>query len=272
MGARNPVSTCRKLPYCLPKHCWLLWGRLLTCGGLKTRHLRRAYKATPIGAQDAILPHRPQLVYANYCNLALVSAAVLALLAGAAGFGQTRTGIAPQPPPGGAVQKIAATRPRKSDAEIEKAIRAKLAKSKIKADRFNVHVQGGVATFEGTTNVIQHKGVATRFAKSAGATRVANNIQIRQAVHGNVTAGLPQGLRRAEIKRGDAPSGGTSSGKPAVGSTAASAQIRQATPDKPNPAQGLKRAQIKRPDGASSSQPAVGSTGSTGSTATAQNR
>src|SRR5215470_13351571 len=68
-----------------------------------------------------------------------------------------------------------------SDAQIETAIRAKLAKSKIAADKFTVHVQGGVATFEGRTDVLQHKGVATRMAKSAGAVGVDNRVQVSQA-------------------------------------------------------------------------------------------
>ena len=58
---------------------------------------------------------------------------------------------------------------RSPDSQIEAAIRARLAKSKINADHFTVHVQGGVATLEGRTDVIQHKGVATRLAKSGGA-------------------------------------------------------------------------------------------------------
>ena len=48
---------------------------------------------------------------------------------------------------------------------MEAVIRAKFAKSKIDADKFQVHVQGGVATIEGKTDVIQHKGTATRMAK-----------------------------------------------------------------------------------------------------------
>ncbi|HZQ55809.1 MAG TPA: BON domain-containing protein [Bryobacteraceae bacterium] len=65
-----------------------------------------------------------------------------------------------------------------SDAQIEATIRAKLAKSKIGKDGFRFHVQRGVVTWEGTTNVVQHKGSATRMAKAAGASQVINNIQI----------------------------------------------------------------------------------------------
>ena len=66
-----------------------------------------------------------------------------------------------------------------TDSQIEGAIRAKLAKSqKIGPEGFTVHVKNKVATFEGKTNVIQHKGVATRMAHSAGATGVENHIKI----------------------------------------------------------------------------------------------
>jgi hypothetical protein len=65
-----------------------------------------------------------------------------------------------------------------SDAQIEATIRTKLAKSKIGKDGFRFHVQHGVVTWEGSTNVVQHKGSATRMAKAAGASQVVNNIQI----------------------------------------------------------------------------------------------
>ncbi len=66
------------------------------------------------------------------------------------------------------------------DQQIEAAIRAKLAKSKIGKDGFKVRVQGGVAFWEGTTTVVQHKGSATRMAKTAGAHGVVNNIKVRR--------------------------------------------------------------------------------------------
>ena len=65
-----------------------------------------------------------------------------------------------------------------SDAEIEATIKAKLGKSKIGQDGFQVHVKDGVATWAGTTSVMQHKGAATRMAKTAGAIHVTNNIKI----------------------------------------------------------------------------------------------
>jgi uncharacterized protein YqgV (UPF0045/DUF77 family) len=90
-----------------------------------------------------------------------------------------------------------------NDAAIESAIRAKLAKSKISADNFKVRVQGGVAYWEGATDVIQHKGAATRMAKAAGAKRVVNNIKISEAARAKARAKLESTRKRATIKRGD---------------------------------------------------------------------
>jgi hypothetical protein len=91
-----------------------------------------------------------------------------------------------------------------SDVRLEAAIRAKFAKSKIDADKFQVHVQGGVATIEGRTDVVQHKGVATRLAKTGGAVAVNNHIQISDAAKEKAAANLEKGRRRVQIKRGDA--------------------------------------------------------------------
>jgi len=89
------------------------------------------------------------------------------------------------------------------DKQIEAAIRAKLEKSKIGKDGFKVHVQGGVATWEGTTNVLQHKGAATRMAKTAGAKAVVNHIKVSDAAKEKAAGNLDEGRRRAQLKRGD---------------------------------------------------------------------
>jgi hypothetical protein len=89
------------------------------------------------------------------------------------------------------------------DKEIEAMIRAKLAKSKIGKDGFRVRVQGGVAFWDGSTNVVQHKGAATRMAKTAGAMRVVNNIKVSDAAKETAAANLEQGRRRAQVKRGE---------------------------------------------------------------------
>jgi hypothetical protein len=82
-----------------------------------------------------------------------------------------------------------------SDTEIERAIQTKLAKSKIGKDNFKFHVSRGVVTWEGNTSVMQHKGAATRMAKSSGAVKVVNNIQVSAAAKQKAT----QGLRKASV-------------------------------------------------------------------------
>src|SRR5437868_5325267 len=72
-----------------------------------------------------------------------------------------------------------------SDAEIEATIKAKLAKSKIGKDGIQVHVKDRVATWTGSTSVMQHKGAATRMAKTAGATKVLNNIKVSEESSAN---------------------------------------------------------------------------------------
>jgi hypothetical protein len=84
-----------------------------------------------------------------------------------------------------------------SDAEIEATIKMKLAKSKIGKDGFQVHVKGGIATWTGTTNVMQHKGAATRMARTAGAADVVNNIKISETASGVDNLNGP---RRAQVK------------------------------------------------------------------------
>jgi len=92
------------------------------------------------------------------------------------------------------------------DKETEALIRTKLAKSKIGKDGFTVRVQGGVAYWDGSTNVVQHKGAATRMAKTAGAKKVVNNIKVSDAAKETAAANLEQGRRRAQVKDGEARS------------------------------------------------------------------
>ena len=94
--------------------------------------------------------------------------------------------------------------PKLSDAQLEALIRAKFAKSKINADKFTVRVQGGVATIDGKTDVIQHKGTATRMCKTAGAVAVHNRVQVSDAGRAKAAGNLEQGRRRVQIKREDA--------------------------------------------------------------------
>ena len=64
------------------------------------------------------------------------------------------------------------------DSQLESTIRTKLAKSKIGKDGFKFKVARGVVTWEGSTVVGQHKGAATRMARTSGAVQVINNIQV----------------------------------------------------------------------------------------------
>ena len=122
----------------------------------------------------------------------------------AAGLG---AGAAVTTPPNIAHKRPATAAAKLPDAQIETAIRARFAKSKIiSADKLTVHVQGGIATIEGRSNVVQHKGAATRMAKSAGAVAVVNKIQLSQAAKDKANKNLEQGRRRAQVKRGDARS------------------------------------------------------------------
>lgn len=133
----------------------------------------------------------------------------LAFLAAVAGLSQTRPVAKPgsiktsNTAPAAHSRGKAGVQPALSDAELEKAIRARFAKSKISTDKFEAHVQGGVATLEGRTDVVQHKGTATRLAKSAGAKQVVNRIQVSQAAKDKAAANLAKGRRRAQIKRSE---------------------------------------------------------------------
>jgi len=87
-----------------------------------------------------------------------------------------------------------------SDAEIEATIKAKLANSKIGKDGFQVHVKGQIATWTGSTSVMQHKGAATRMAKAAGAIQVVNNIKVSDQAKAKAAGNLSGTPRRAQVK------------------------------------------------------------------------
>jgi hypothetical protein len=126
--------------------------------------------------------------------LRIILLLVLALSSAAA---QTKT---PTKSPGTSAAQAGGA---KEDGQIEKNIQARLAKSKIGKDGFTVRVQGGVAYWEGTTDVVQHKGSATRMAKSAGAQKVVNNIKVGDDAKQKAAGNLDQGRRRAQVKRSD---------------------------------------------------------------------
>ena len=96
-----------------------------------------------------------------------------------------------------------ASGPTPQDAAIENAIRQRFARSKSGADKFTVRVQGGVATIEGKTNVVQRKSAATRMAKGAGAKKVVNKIEVSETARRNASTNLATGRRRAQVKRSE---------------------------------------------------------------------
>lgn len=117
----------------------------------------------------------------------------LALVVAFAGLGQAAAvGVPPARP------AVSASAP---DSIVEHRIQAKFAKSKINAEHFTVSVKGGVATIEGKTNVIQHKGVATRLAKTGGAIAVKNNIRISDEARAKAAARLANAGSGTQLAR-----------------------------------------------------------------------
>lgn len=100
-------------------------------------------------------------------------------------------------------KRTAAPAPKLTDPQINQVLKAKLAKSKMARNGFTFNVSNGTATIEGKANIIQHKGAMTRMAKTAGASRVVNNIQISEEAKAKARDKLAAGRRRAQIKRGD---------------------------------------------------------------------
>ena len=119
-------------------------------------------------------------------RLTLSLIAVVCLFAGAsfAGPASPRTATA----------KSSQTLP---DSQIEATIRTKLAKSKIGKDGFRFKVAHGIVTWEGSTNVVQHKGSATRMARTSGAVQVVNNIQVGAAAKAKAGANL----KKADVEQ-----------------------------------------------------------------------
>jgi hypothetical protein len=130
-------------------------------------------------------------------------ALILALSAALWAADAPRSPAPPRPPAAKPAPAGPPPRPALSDTQIEAAIRARFAKSKISVNNFQVRVQGGVATIEGRTEVMQHKGTATRLAKGAGASAVNNKVQISEAARKKAGENLDQARRRVQLKRGD---------------------------------------------------------------------
>ena len=141
----------------------------------------------------------PVADYLTKMKLTLTAFLLGAALLGAQSKSAATKSAAPRPSPLATSQGTSA----QEDKIIEGTIRGKLAKSKIGKDGFTVHVQGGVAFWEGATGIVQHKGAATRMAKSSGAKRVVNNIKVSDDAKQKAAGNLEQGRRRAQVKRSD---------------------------------------------------------------------
>lgn len=112
--------------------------------------------------------------YALFLLIGLLPGFLAAPVSGFAATSPARAGVSTQP----------------SDSQISATLRAKLAKSKVGADGFKFRVEKGVVTWEGHTDIPQHKGAATRMAHSAGALQVINNIQVSAAGKAKASASL----------------------------------------------------------------------------------
>jgi hypothetical protein len=130
-------------------------------------------------------------------------AAALLSIALGMGYAATKTVVPAKAPAASAKPAAVPKQATLPDAQLEKDIRARFAASKISTHHFQVHVQGGVATIEGQTDVLQHKGTATRLAKSAGAIKVVNHVAVSQAAKDKAAKNLASGRRRAQIKRSE---------------------------------------------------------------------
>jgi osmotically-inducible protein OsmY len=122
-----------------------------------------------------------------------------AILAAPALHGQS----AVQPAPVKPAASVRSTPALANDAQLEKAIRDRFNKSKIRSENFTISVRQGVATLGGKTDVIQRKGTATRLARLAGAKVVNNNIEVSEAARERAANNLEKGRRRAQVKRSE---------------------------------------------------------------------
>lgn len=98
------------------------------------------------------------------------------------------------------------TQPVLSDEALQRAINTRFAASKIAVNGFTVSVSGGRATLRGTAGVAQHKGVATRLAKAAGAREVVNQIVVSDKGRDR--------LRHKAASKGDGKPRGSAPGRP----------------------------------------------------------
>lgn len=89
----------------------------------------------------------------------------------------------------------------KSDAAIEQELKSRLSRSKLAASKFGFRVQSGVVTWTGKTDIIQHKGAATRMAKAAGARQVVNQIEISETARRKAADRLMRSRKTGQPKK-----------------------------------------------------------------------
>ena len=79
----------------------------------------------------------------------------------------------------------------KTDSQLQHDVSEELNwEPSVHAARIGVEVKDGVVTFSGKTNVVQHKGTATRMARAAGAVAVNNLIEVSDAARAKAAARL----------------------------------------------------------------------------------
>ncbi|MCW5964557.1 MAG: BON domain-containing protein [Bryobacterales bacterium] len=122
------------------------------------------------------------------------------------------------------------------DDALRQAIQKRLQASKIRSNGFQVEVRNGIATLRGQTSVPQHKGVATRLAKLAGAREVDNQITITEAGKERLRDTLQRNARPRETRSSATnpkPANGAATPRPATVKEGAPA--REGTPAESKP-------------------------------------
>ncbi len=95
--------------------------------------------------------------------------------------------------------------PTKSDTALEEEIKQRFSESKIAANNFRVRVHDGTAYLDGTTDVMQHKGTATRLARLAGAEHTVNRIEISELAKQRSRRKRRGDPRRVHVRRPHQP-------------------------------------------------------------------
>ncbi len=87
------------------------------------------------------------------------------------------------------------------DADLKEDISKRFANSAIATDEFEVEVRSGVVILRGRTDVVQHKGVATRLARLAGASEVDNRIEVTDRARERASRAARSQPRRVHVER-----------------------------------------------------------------------